>query len=261
MRIRQVDPRKIGVPDVRVTSAMEPEEYEELKASIAAQGILNPILVRETPEGLVLADGLHRLRVALDLKLEKVPAVVEPGTVRDTLIGNLITAKMRGRTKPSDLVAVVAELREAMAMDTAAIEEVTGLSRGYVTDLLHVAEAGEDLRAMVDRGEISVTRAAVVARIADPEAQAFVATQALALRMPTEDIRRFVNLVLEEKAKPATEQKPVQEIAPPRAHCKTCGQEDYPWNLRADPICDTCFALLHEAVRAASRVPAPQGTP
>lgn len=239
---------------------MEPEEYEELKASIAAQGILNPILVRETPEGLVLADGLHRLRVALDLKLEKVPVAVAEGTVRGVLIDNLITAKMRGRTKPSDLVAVVAELREAMGMDTAAIEEVTGLSHGYVADLLKVAEAGEDLRAMVDRGELSVTRAAIIARITDPEAQAFVARESANLRMPAEDLRRFVNLVLEEKAKPATEQRPVENIPPPRASCKVCGREDYPWNLRSDPVCDGCWGLLREVVRSTARPAEAGGT-
>lgn len=240
---------------------MEPEDYEELKASIQAQGILNPILVRETPEGLILADGLHRLRVALDLKLEKVPVAVEEGTVQQTLLENLITAKMRGRTRPGDLVAVLAELRGNMGMDTHTIEEVTGLSKGYVADLLKVAEAGEDLKAMVDRGEVSVTRAAIIARIPDPEAQAFVARESHNLRMPAEDLRRFVNLVMEEKAKPAGEQRPVADIPPPRAICKTCGQQDYPWNLRAEPMCDTCFALLRETVRATARVPIPQGTP
>ncbi len=261
MRIRQVDPRKIGVPDVRVTSAMEPEDYEELKASIQAQGILNPILVRETPEGLILADGLHRLRVALDLKLEKVPVAVEEGTVKGVLLENLITAKMRGRTRPGDLVAVLSELREHMGMDTGEIEEVTGLSKGYVRDLLTVASAGEDLRAMVDRGEVSVTRAAIIARIPDPEAQAFVARESHNLRMPPEDLRRFVNLVLEEKAKPPAEQRPVQNIPPPRATCKVCGQEDYPWNLRSEPICDGCWGLVREVVRSTAHPAPSMGTP
>ena len=246
------------MPDVRVTSAMEPEEYEELKASIAAQGILNPILVRETPEGLVLADGLHRLRVALDLKLEKVPVAVAEGTVRGVLIDNLITAKMRGRTKPSDLVAVVAELRDNMGLTTQEIEDITGLSRGYIADLLKVAQAGEDLRAMVDRGEVSVTRAAIIARILDPAAQAFVARESANLRMPAEDLRRFVNLVLEERAKPPEDQRPIQAIPPPRATCKVCGQEDYPWNLRSEPVCDGCWGLVREVVRSTAR-PAPSG--
>ena len=46
---------------------------------------LPPVVVVDTPEGLLLADGYHRVAASRRLGLEEVEAEVRPGTRRDAL--------------------------------------------------------------------------------------------------------------------------------------------------------------------------------
>ena len=65
IRLVKVDPKKVKVPPVRVTSMWDPEDYEMFKSSIAADGIANPIICVKEGETFWLSDGKHRLDEAL----------------------------------------------------------------------------------------------------------------------------------------------------------------------------------------------------
>ncbi len=66
MRIRNVNPNHIKVPEVRVTSRWDSDALAEFKASIAAIGILEPPVCIESDGDLFLVDGLHRVVVGDD---------------------------------------------------------------------------------------------------------------------------------------------------------------------------------------------------
>ena len=56
--------------------AVERAQLEELSASIAEHGVLQPILVTETADGFSLIAGERRLRAAEMAGLERIPALV-----------------------------------------------------------------------------------------------------------------------------------------------------------------------------------------
>ena len=54
--------------------AISKEQFESLKADIASNGIINPILFIVTPEGnKILVDGHTRLHIAIELQLKEIP--------------------------------------------------------------------------------------------------------------------------------------------------------------------------------------------
>lgn len=53
------------------------EKLYSLKKSVEKHGIKNPLILGDMPEGLVLVDGERRYRVATELGLKKVPAIIE----------------------------------------------------------------------------------------------------------------------------------------------------------------------------------------
>jgi len=66
MKRETFDIAQIYVP-VKRRATLEPARVSELAASILANGLLTPILVRPDGERYVLVEGLHRLEAAKSL--------------------------------------------------------------------------------------------------------------------------------------------------------------------------------------------------
>jgi len=54
---------------------LDEEDFDKLKSDIASKGILTPLIIQETPDGLLLIDGYTRYRIAEELGLKRVPVV------------------------------------------------------------------------------------------------------------------------------------------------------------------------------------------
>lgn len=135
----------IWVPDTRVTSVVDDETFEELKRSIAVKGILQPILVARTDGKLVLIDGLHRLRAARELGMDRVPCIVKDMTVQDVLIENLITARQRGTSNPADEAIVIRTLIERYGYSYDAVAKIVGMSKDTVKKYYRIAQLPQEV--------------------------------------------------------------------------------------------------------------------
>ncbi len=258
MKKRTVDIDKIGIPDVRVTSSYDAALEEELRSSIKEMGMLDPVSLVQVDGKLVLVDGLHRVMAAKALGLEKVPAIVLEGEMRENLLMNMVLNRMRGKTKPSHLVHVVEALQHEYDMSPDEIEKATGLSKGYLSQLRKVADAGEGLKAMVDRGELDVTRAYHVAKIPDPATQDFVADQVVHLKMPREETKAFVSSVMAELEKPKKERVPLEEMPVGTAECRVCHAQFRPGEMLAPIVCHECWGSMLALYGGAAARAAPQ---
>src|SRR5438094_7341981 len=69
-------------------------EFERIRASIRAAGLLEPLIVYPDGERFVILDGVQRYRILLDMKVELVPCVV--GKHREAFTGN----RMVNRVSP-----------------------------------------------------------------------------------------------------------------------------------------------------------------
>src|SRR5450759_4207121 len=66
-------------------TVFELDQLDQLRASIAAHGILQPVLVTETLEGYRLIAGERRVRAAQLAGLTRIPAIVRQATGREQL--------------------------------------------------------------------------------------------------------------------------------------------------------------------------------
>lgn len=73
---------------------LDEEDFNKLRSDIASKGILAPLIVQETPDGLLLVDGYTRYRIAEELGLKRVP-VVSVTTMMDARIIALAVNLMR----------------------------------------------------------------------------------------------------------------------------------------------------------------------
>ena len=168
-------------PNVRRDWERVDTSLRQLADSIGAQGILEPLVVREIvgsrgPRGarrFRLVAGFRRYAAARLLNLERVPVRVLSASDSEAMIANLTENLARADLPEGDAIAAVQALRDTYGLGTRQIARATGRSAGWVSELLSVADSREERHA-VEAGLIGINAAARIVRLraAAPELRA-----------------------------------------------------------------------------------------
>lgn len=176
----QVDPRKLKVDPEYNARAMDSKETREhiagLKASIIANGVKVPLEVRlgERDQIFIVAGHCRQIAVMEAIKdgaeIAAVPCVLESkGTSEVDRTVNLIISNSGKPLAPLEVAAVVKRL-DAYGWSAKQIAERLGWkSTNTVKQHLDMVGMKEDLKARVNRGEVSATTARNIAKGVDPE--------------------------------------------------------------------------------------------
>ena len=129
MQTQRVPIAQIEVPKVRVTQDYSEETQEVLAGTTKRLGILTPIILTKSGMIFQLVDGLHRLEQARANNETEVDAVIYDGETADNLVLNLVLNTVKGKTRASEMVAVIEELTKNHGLDSEQIAARTGLTR------------------------------------------------------------------------------------------------------------------------------------
>jgi len=250
-----LDIDKLVIPSIRVTAEMPPELEEQFKSTVEKYGVVNPVKVIYDKGQFILVDGLHRVQELKRIGEKKVPAIVVAGTLKQALIENLISGKLQGRGKATDMIRVIRYLHDEEGMSIEDIAAQTGYKAKYLYDLLSVAHAHPDLLDALDKELIGVGHAIEIARIPDPEVMLRVLYTVIYRRMTVKDTKELVNATLELLQK-KKERKQQQQRRPPKefipVQCQICGEEAPAKEMRtfiACPTCQTAIAYVKAQMR------------
>jgi len=247
-----IQPSRIRIPEVRVTSSFDPEVLDLFKSSIKAMGVAQPLLVAYDGKDYWLIDGLHRLQEAKLQDMKRVPCAIIEADMKTVLLQNLALNRLRGTTKASELIHVIGELDRKYGISIDEIAKRTGLKRAYIEKLLTVTKASPKVLEALDREEIGVSHAYEIARVQDPDVQERLLAQTKMYSIKVRDLHDIVDetiRILRERAL-----TPVQAAAqPPRImdtiKCHLCGEEWPIERVRGFNICLRCFGLALETIR------------
>jgi ParB family chromosome partitioning protein len=133
-------------------------DFEGLKRSIEAQGIVTPLLVTPVAGdsgGYLLVDGHRRLLAAQELKMAEVPVDVRPGlSTADRLAVALATALQREELDAVEEATGYFRVIEA-GMRHADLAKAVGRSQAHVRARLQLLNLPAPVLALVKRGDIS----------------------------------------------------------------------------------------------------------
>lgn len=159
----------------------------ELVASIKAQGVLVPVLVRPlTPSAAPLAKilaeyelvyGARRLRAGLEAELKEIPAIVRELDDRQAREAQLIENGQRADVPPLEEADAFRQLLEEHGLEAEEVAAKVGKSVGYVLGRMKLCALCEPVREAVRRGDVSAAVALLIARIPDPKLQEEVLAQ------------------------------------------------------------------------------------
>lgn len=173
-KIIEID-KVAAVGNIRVSSPEARQELEELAASIARQGVLEPVLVRPSATPGVLWDlvaGFRRLEAARLAGLDSVPAreaQLTDGQVEEI---RLVENVQRRDLHPLEEAEGLRRLQVDHGYTVEQLVEQTGKSRSTVFARLKLRDLRGAARAAFLEGAFDASVALYVARIPDEDLQA-----------------------------------------------------------------------------------------
>jgi ParB family transcriptional regulator, chromosome partitioning protein len=153
--------REISLQLIRPNPAQPRSEFDEdalvaLSRSIAARGVLQPVVVRPLPGGTFeLVAGERRLRAARLAGLETIPAVVRETDEGDRLELALIENMAREDLNPIEEARALATLVDDLGLSKEEIGRRVGRSRPAISNMIRMLELPDEALAMVERGELT----------------------------------------------------------------------------------------------------------
>ncbi|MFQ5773829.1 MAG: ParB/RepB/Spo0J family partition protein [Kiloniellaceae bacterium] len=151
------------------------EALEALAESIAANGILQPILVRrhpDRPSEFEIVAGERRWRAAQIAQMYEVPVVIRELTDSQALELSLVENVQRQDLAPLEEAEGYRRLIEEFRHTQDEIAHIIGKSRSHIANTLRLLNLPEAVKAFLVRGALSAGHARALLGAEDPEALA-----------------------------------------------------------------------------------------
>ena len=167
--------REIPIGEIRANhyqprKEFKPEELRELKESIKAAGLLQPITVRQIAGqvGYELVAGERRLRAIRELGWARIPALVRHYDDRTMLTLALVENLQREDLNPIEEAEGYARLSGEFGLTQNEIAELVGKDRSTIANLLRVLHLPIEVRRSLETGELSMGHARPLLALEDP---------------------------------------------------------------------------------------------
>ena len=132
---------------------------KELADSLSAQGMIQPVVLRPRGDGYELIAGERRWRAAQLAGLVEIPAIVKEYKDTDAAAVSLIENIQREDLNPLEEAAALQRLQAEFGMSHQAVAEAVGRSRAAVSNLLRLLELHDDVKELVDAGQLDMGHA------------------------------------------------------------------------------------------------------
>ena len=169
-RVLTLELERIQPNPLQPRRRFEPGALNELAASIRAQGVLQPILVRPAGSGYELVAGERRFRAAQLAGLDRIPALVREMGDEKSLAIALIENLQRADLNPVEEARAMLELGQRFRLTQEQIAQQTGKERATVANALRLLKLDEAVLSWVETGELSPGQARPLLSLA-PELQ------------------------------------------------------------------------------------------
>ena len=135
------------------------EKIQELAQSIKENGLIQPIIVRQSPViGYEILAGERRYRASIVAGLSEVPVIVKNLSDQDMMVHSIIENLQREDLNPVDEAKAYQSLIDK-GFTHADIAEKMGKSRPYITNLVRLLNLSPSILKEVESGRLSQAHA------------------------------------------------------------------------------------------------------
>ena len=178
--VQRVDINLVQPCPSQPRKSFDRDALESLAVSITANGIIQPLVVREKNGGqFELIAGERRWRAAQIAKLDTVPVVVREASDAQVLEMALVENLQREDLNPIEEAMGFSLLIEAFGITQEDAAQRIGISRAAVTNSLRLLKLPEEVQAHLRTGQLSVGHAKVILGLNDTAQQQLAAERVL----------------------------------------------------------------------------------
>jgi len=147
---------------------IEPQALEELANSIKAQGVMQPIVVRPIDsDRYEIIAGERRWRATQMAELTEIPAIVRDVPDEAAIAMALIENIQRENLNPIEEAISLQRLQDEFELTQQEVADAVGKSRSAVTNLLRLMNLSEEVKKMLEYGDLEMGHARALLALDD----------------------------------------------------------------------------------------------
>ncbi len=201
---REIEIELIDPSPFQTRGAMDAEQLDELSRSIAATGVVQPILVRPLPNGrFQLIAGERRWRASQKAGKATVPAVLRQVSDEQAMEMTIVENLQRADLNAMEQARAYERLSREFKMTQEQMAQRTGKDRATVANFLRLLKLPETVQRSVENGEISFGHARTLLALEHEERILAVWKKVVALHMSVRQTESLVQGMLNPEKKQA----------------------------------------------------------
>tara|TARA_B100000809_G_scaffold50402_1_gene45473 strand:- start:1570 stop:2454 length:885 start_codon:yes stop_codon:yes gene_type:complete len=213
--IHQLAIEKIGPGPFQPRRTIREEQLKELALSIEAQGIIQPIVVREravfdsqTGVRYEIIAGERRWRAAQLANLGAVPAVIRAMSDASAVAIALIENIQRENLNPLEEAGAFQKLIIEYEMTHQEVANAVGRARASITNTLRLLDLSAGVQELLNDVKINMGHARALLSLTDPSMQLEVANLVVDKKLSVRDTENLVRSILKGTTKQKIEKQP-----------------------------------------------------
>jgi ParB family chromosome partitioning protein len=190
--LTEIDVKRIDPNPFQPRQHMEQAKLQELARSLAKDGVMQPLVVRQVGSRFQLVAGERRWRAARLAGLKHVPAVVREVEEERLLELALIENIQREDLNPMEEAAAYKRLVSELGFSQEQVAERVGKDRSTVANLLRLLRLPDKIRKAIARNEISPGHARPLLAIESAQTQTEIAEEIIEKGLSVREVERRV---------------------------------------------------------------------
>lgn len=195
-------------------TVFQADRLEELAASIRANGIIQPIVVRQYQDGYQIVAGERRWRAAKLAGITEVPVVVQdvadPRMLELALIENI----QREDLNPIETAHAYERLSRELGLSHEEIGRRTGKDRTSITNIVRLLKLPKEVQLLVAEHRLTMGHARAILGLPDATTQIQIAEKAAAQNLSVRQVETLVQELTSERPREGSGHRKEQTLDP-----------------------------------------------
>jgi ParB family chromosome partitioning protein len=191
---------------------LEPQALEELAASIQAQGVMQPIVIRPVDDEMYeIIAGERRWRAAQMAGLETIPVLVRDVPDEAAIAMALIENIQRENLNPMEEAIALHRLQTEFELTQQQVADAVGKSRSTITNLLRLMNLTDEVKRMLEYGDMEMGHARALLPL-PAEQQIEAANEVVAKGLSVRQTEALVRKIAEGRTAPKARPEPSERF-------------------------------------------------
>ena len=190
-RLKSVPVMRLSPGPFQPRKDMDPERLRELADSISAQGLVQPVTVREAGEGFEIIAGERRWRAAQLAGITEIPVIVRKVSDQAAMAIALIENIQREDLNAMEEAEALKRLLEEYRMTHQQLADAVGKSRAAVSNLLRLNDLVPEVKGYLSTGQIEMGHARALLGVS-PDGQSQLARQIVERELTVRQVEAMV---------------------------------------------------------------------